>query len=173
MLPDDERSDMSTVPKATPASEAVESVLTLLKEAFEGPSGPSTYFVDNDPRAGLFGAIDALSPSEASRAPKALAPSIAAHVHHIAFHAEMSSAWMRGDRRDRDWKRSWSVQQVDAKEWDAERRAVREEYEKLVRAIREVPEAVGSELPTTLGALAHAAYHLGEIRQRIADFQRK
>jgi hypothetical protein len=164
---------MSTVPRPAPASPVVEAILTLLKETFEGPSGPSTYFIDNDPRAGLFGAIDALSPSEASRAPKALAPSIAAQVHHLAFHAEMSSAWLRGDRRDRDWKRSWSVQEVDAKEWDAERRSAREEYDKLVRAIREVPEAVGEDLPTTLGALAHAAYHLGEIRQRIADLRRE
>ena len=163
---------MSSVPKSAPDAAVVEAVLTLLKETFEGPSGPSTYFIDNDPKAGLFGAIDALSPSEASRAPKPLAPSIAAQVHHIAFHAEMSSAWMRGDRRDRDWKRSWSVQEVDAKEWDAERRAARAEYEKLVRAIREVPDAVAQDLPTTLGALAHAAYHLGEIRQRIADARR-
>jgi DinB superfamily len=163
---------MSTVPKSSPESPVAEAVLTLLKETFEGPSGPSTYYIDNDPRAGLFGAIDALSPSEASRAPRALAPSIAAHVHHVAFHAEMSSAWMRGDRRERDWKRSWSVQEVDAKEWDAECRAVRAEYEKLVRAIREVPAAVGEELLTTLGALAHAAYHLGEIRQRVADGSR-
>ncbi len=163
---------MSTVPKSSPESPVAEAVLTLLKETFEGPSGPSTYYIDNDPRAGLFGAIDALSPSEASRAARALAPSIAAHVHHVAFHAEMSSAWMRGDRRERDWKRSWSVQEVDAKEWDAERRAVRAEYEKLAGAIREVPAAVGEDLPTTLGALAHAAYHLGEIRQRIADARR-
>jgi hypothetical protein len=163
---------MSTAPKTSADSPTVESILILLKEAFEGPSGPSTYFIDND-KAGLFGAIDSLSPSEASSAPRALAPSIAAHVHHLAFHVEMSSAWLRGDHRPRDWKRSWSVQEVDAKEWDTERRAVRAEYEKLVRAIREVPAAIAEDLPTTLGALAHAAYHLGEIRQRIADAGRR
>ena len=163
---------MSTVAKPAPETPVADAILALLKETFEGPSGSSTYFIDNDPKAGLFGAIDALSPTEASRAARPLAPSIAAHVHHIAFHAEMSSAWMRGDRRDRDWKRSWSVQEVDAKEWDTERRAARAEYDKLVRAIREVPQAVGEDLPTTLGALAHAAYHLGEIRQRIADQRR-
>ncbi len=163
---------MSTAPKPSPVTDPADAILTLLKETFEGPSGPSTYFIDNDPKAGFFGAIDALSPSEASRSPRPGAPSIAAHVHHEAFHAEMSSAWMRGDRKDRDWKESWSVQEVDAKEWDAERRALKTEYEKLVRAIRDVPAARAEELPTTLGALAHAAYHLGEIRQRIADGRR-
>ncbi len=163
---------MSTAPVSSPESPLVESVLTLLKETFEGPSGPSTYFIDNDPKAGLFGAIDALSPSEASRSPKPGAPSIAAQVHHIAFHAEMSSAWLRGDRKDRDWAKSWSLQEVDAKEWDTLRREVRSEYEKLIRAIREEPAARGEALPTVLGALAHAAYHLGEIRLRLADARR-
>lgn len=163
---------MSTAPRSSPDSPLVDSVLALLKETFEGPSGPSTYFIDNDPKAGLFGAIDALSPSEASRSARPGAPSIAAHVHHVAFHAEMSSAWIRGDRKDRDWKKSWSIQEVDAKEWDTERRELRREYEKLVRAIGDVPAARAEDLPTTLGALAHAAYHLGEIRQRIADGRR-
>jgi hypothetical protein len=163
---------MSTVRQSSPGSPVIEAALTLLKETFEGPSGPSTYFIDNDPKAGLFGAIDSLSPSEASRSARPGAPSIAGQVHHIAFHLEMSSAWMRGDRAQRDWAQSWNVREVDAKEWDALRRRVRSEYEKLVSAIREEPGAAGDELPTTLGAIAHAAYHLGEIRLRLADDKR-
>ena len=163
---------MSTARQSSPASPAADAALILLKETFEGPSGPSTYFIDNDPKAGLFGAIDSLSPSEASRAARPGAPSIAGQVHHIAFHLEMSSAWMRGDHADRDWAQSWSVREVDAKEWDALRRRVRAEYEKLARAIREEPVAAGEALPTTFGAVAHAAYHLGEIRLRLADQSR-
>jgi len=164
---------MSTARQSSPASPAADAALILLKETFEGPSGPSTYFIDNDPKAGLFGAIDSLSPSEASRSARPGAPSIAGQVHHIAFHLEMSSAWMRGDHADRDWTQSWSIREVDAKEWDALRRRVRAEYEKLVRAIREEPVAAGEALPTTLGAVAHAAYHLGEIRLRLADQSRE
>ena len=163
---------MSTARESSPASPAADTALILLKETFEGPSGPSTYFIDNDPKAGLFGAIDSLSPSEASRSARPGAPSIAGQVHHIAFHLEMSSAWMRGDHADRDWAQSWSVREVDAKEWDALRRRVRAEYEKLARAIREEPVAAGEALPTTFGAVAHAAYHLGEIRLRLADQSR-
>src|SRR5262245_29945723 len=162
---------MSTARQPSPESPAVDAVLVLLKETFEGPSGPSTFYIDNDPKAGLLAAIDALSPSEASRAPKPDAPSIAGHLHHLAFHVEMSSAWLRGDRADRDWAKSWSVREVDAKEWDTERRAVRKEYEKLVRALREEPSARGESLPTVFGAVAHAAYHLGAIRQHIADLR--
>ncbi len=163
---------MSTVPRTSTEPGAVDAVLTLLKETFEGPSGPSTYFIDNDPKAGVFGALDALSPSDASRSPHPAAPSIAGIAHHLAFHVEMSSAWLKGDRADRDWGKSWSVREVDAKEWDALRRNVRREYETLVRAVREEPVAVGESLPTVVAAVAHAAYHLGAIRQRIADGRR-
>ena len=163
---------MSTVPKPAPESPVADAVLTLLKETFEGPSGPSTYFIDNDPKAGVFGALDALSPSEASRSPRAEAPSIAGIAHHLGFHVEMSRAWLEGDRADRDWAKSWSVREVDAKEWDTVRRNVRREYEGLVRAIREKPSAKGEALPTVIAAVAHAAYHLGAIRQRVADAHR-
>ena len=100
------------------------------------------------------------------------APSIAGQVHHVAFHVEMSSAWLKGDRADRDWAKSWSVREVDAKEWDSLRRRIRAEYDQLVRAVGEEESARGEALPTVIGAIAHAAYHLGAIRQRLADSRR-
>lgn len=154
---------MADVPEAAVAG----ALLTLLRETFEGPPGPSTYYIDNDPRAGLLAAIDALTPTQASAAPSPGAATIAGHVHHIAFHVEMSSAWMRGDRADRDWKQSWAVREVDAKAWERVRRDVRAKYEDLVRAIEAEPSAKAEALATSIGAVAHAAYHLGAIRQRI------
>ncbi|MGH9365250.1 MAG: hypothetical protein ACRD1B_08315 [Thermoanaerobaculia bacterium] len=53
---------MSDVPKPAVA----QAILTLLKEAFEGPAGRSTYFIDNDPKAGFLAAIEALTPAEGS-----------------------------------------------------------------------------------------------------------
>jgi hypothetical protein len=155
---------MADVPEAAVAG----ALTTLLRETFEGPSGPSTYYIDNDPGAGLFGAIAALTPAQASAAPSPGAATIAGHVHHIAFHVEMSSAWMRGDRADRDWKQSWAVREVDAQAWERVRRDVRAKYEGLLRAIETEPSAKAEALATSIGAVAHAAYHLGAIRQRIA-----
>jgi DinB superfamily len=148
--------------------DVAEAVATLLRETFEGPSGASTYFIDNDPRAGLLPAIEALTSAQASLSPWPKAPSIAGHVHHIAFHLEMSAAWLRGDREDRDWSRSWIVREVDGEAWDPVRAEVRRRYEDLLRAIESEPAAFGDALPTAIGAVAHAAYHLGAIRQRIA-----
>ncbi len=155
---------MADVPETAVAG----ALLTLLRETFEGPTGPSTYYIDNDPRAALLPAIEALTPAQASAQPWPGAATIAGHVGHIAFHLEMSSAWMRGDRADRDWSQSWTVRAVDAKQWDGVRRDVRAKYDDLVAAIQNEPAARAEALETSIGAATHAAYHLGAIRQRIA-----
>ncbi len=155
---------MADVPDAAVAR----ALATLLQETFEGPSGPSTYFIDNDPNAGFFAALERVTPDEASQSPWPEAPSIAAHAYHAAFHLEMSAAWMRGDREDRDWAKSWAIREVDGKEWDRVRAELKTRYAELAAAIREKPGARAESLATSIGAVAHAAYHLGAIRQRVA-----
>lgn len=147
---------------------AVESCLVLLRETFEGASGASTYFIDNDPGAGFLGTVDGLSAQEASRRARRGGSSIAGHVFHVGFHLEMSSAWLRGDREPRDWRQSWTVTVVDEAGWGKLRASLRRQFADLVRAIETEPAAGGDALATTIGAIAHAAYHLGAIRQRIS-----
>jgi hypothetical protein len=141
---------------------------TLLRETFEGPAGPSTYFIDNDRRAGFFAVLDALSAAEASRPMRPGGPTVAGHAHHAGFHLDVSSAWLRGDRESRDWDASWQVRTVDEPAWAALRRRLRQQYAGLLGAIEKEPSANGVDLATTVGAIAHAAYHLGAIRQSIA-----
>jgi len=142
---------------------------TLLRETFEGSNGPSTYFIDSDKKSGFFAVLDALSAAEASRPMRPGGPTVAGHAHHAGFHLDMSSAWMRGDREPRDWNESWSVKSVDEPAWAALRRNLRKQYASLLEAIEKEPSANGIELATTIGAIAHAAYHLGAIRQSIAS----
>ena len=96
-------------------------------------------------------------------------PTVAGHAHHAGFHLDMSSAWLRGDRESRDWDASWQVKTVDEPAWAALRRRLRQQYAGLLDAIEKEPAANGVELATTVGAIAHAAYHLGAIRQSIAS----
>ena len=152
---------------AVPAS-AVASTLELLRETFEGPSGPSTYYIDNDPKAGFFGAVDALTAAEASRPMRPGGPTIAAHVFHAGFHLDMSTAWLRGDRADRDWAKSWELRSVDEAAWADLRRQFRSQYEAFRQAVASEPAAGGESLTTTIGAIAHAAYHLGAVKQALA-----
>src|SRR5262245_4332328 len=97
----------------------------LLPEPFGGAPGPSTYFIDNDPKAGFFAVLDTLSAVEASRPMRPGGPTVAGHAHHAGFHLDMSSAWLRGDRAPRDWNESWSVKTVDEQNWAALRRKLR------------------------------------------------
>jgi|KBSSwiStaDraftv2_1062776.scaffolds.fasta_scaffold692160_2 hypothetical protein len=150
------------------ASEVFESTLTLLRETFEGAQGASTYYVDNAPGSGFFGTLERLDAGTASKPISRSGATIAGHVHHAGFHLDMTSAWIRGDRADRDWSESWSVKAVDEAEWRRLRETLHRQYEELVRAVESEPAAIGEALPTTMGAIAHAAYHLGAVRLAIA-----
>lgn len=150
------------------SSRVTEASLILLRETFEGPSGPSTYFIDDDPGAGLFATVDGLTAEDASRRFGRSSASIAGHLFHVGFHLDVSSAWLRRDREPRDWRQSWTVTEVDEAGWTELRSRLRRQFESLVRAFETQPEASVDELATTIGAIAHAAYHLGAIRQRIA-----
>jgi hypothetical protein len=161
-----EREEPMTKVASRPVTEAS---LTILKETFEGPSGSSTYYIDNDPRAGLFATLDGLAAEAASQPFGARSATIAGHAFHLGFHLETSSAWLRGDREPRDWSRSWSVTAVDERGWEDLRRSLRRQFEDVLAAIEsETPEDVEA-LATTIGAIAHAAYHLGAIRQHLAS----
>jgi hypothetical protein len=148
-------------------SPALDAAIVLLREAFEGPSGPSTYFVDNDRPSGLFQTLETVTPGAASRRLGKSGASIAGHVFHLGFHLDASAAWIRGDREPRDWRKSWSVVEVDDAGWQRLRSGVARQLEDLVRAIEAAPLET-EELATIIGAVAHAAYHLGAIRQRLA-----
>lgn len=154
------------------AAQVLEQLLAVLREAFEGPADPRwSYFTDNAPATGLFGTLEGVDAALASR--PVGGTSVAAHVHHETFALEATAAWIRGDRSRRDWSQSWRVQQVDAAGWDALRQALRRGYEELREAVRahglDGEESAGG----ALAGVAHAAYHLGAIRQKLAVLRRE
>jgi hypothetical protein len=147
--------------------QAVEEQLqAVLAEAFEGPPGPWSHFTDGGRGAGLFGSLEHLSAADASRV--IAGTSIAAHVHHTLFALHLSARWIRGEREPADWPSSWRVRTVDERAWTRELSALSEGFEALKAEIAvhwlDDVEAVGA----ALGALAHAAYHLGAVRQKLA-----
>jgi hypothetical protein len=152
--------------KPMDGSDAVRQLLTVLREAGEGPSGPSTYFIDKKPDAGLLGALGAISADEASRIWGDT--SIAAHAHHIAFAMADSAAIIEGHRTPPDWKESWSVSSVDEAGWKDLVSRVGREYERLRRAVESRASSSAELFGEAVGATAHVAYHLGAIRQKMA-----
>lgn len=147
------------------SSVLVERLSSVLREAVEGPSGPWTYFIDKQPDAGLFGALASVSGAEASR--PVGGSTIAAHVHHVAFGMDVTAAAVHGDRDPRDWTLSWRVSAVDEGAWNDLRDGLRRAYDGLRRAFEEHATLDDVSFGEAVGGIAHIAYHLGAIRQKV------
>src|SRR5467141_3024153 len=151
---------------ATPAAVTVTLVTRMLREAFEGPPGPWTYFTDTAPGTGVFPTISALSAAQASKAGGPGRTTIAGHIHHLSASVALSAAELRGEPSSRDRSRSWTLSTVEEAEWAALRARLRDEYERLVVAVETHGRWDEDALGVAMGAIAHTAYHLGAIRQR-------
>ena len=144
---------------------AVRQLVSVLREAVEGQSGTWTYFIDKKPDAALLGALRTLGADEASSVVGDT--TIAAHVHHAAFAMAASAATIEGDRTPVDWKQSWRVASVDDGSWQELVARVGREYQRLRRAIESRASSGDEAFGEAVGSIAHVAYHLGAIRQKI------
>ena len=152
----------------TPPVVMVSLLTRMLVEAFEGPPGPWTYFTDASPGTGIFATIAGLSAVQASQPGGPGRTTVAAHVHHLSSSMALSTLGLRGQATSRDRGGSWTVSTVDNAEWAGLQAQLRREYHSLRVAVE--THAVWDEdaLGVAIGAIAHAAYHLGAIRQRLA-----
>lgn len=151
----------------TPPAVTVSLVTRMLREAFEGPPGPWTYFTDTSPGTGVFGTISGLSAADASHQGGPGHTTIAGHVYHLTSSVALSTKGLRGESGSRDRSRSWTISTVDETEWAALRARLRAEYDKLLVAVETRALWDEDALGVAMGAVAHTAYHLGAIRQRL------
>ena len=152
----------------TPPAVTVSLLTRMLVEAFEGPPGPWTYFTDASPGTGIFATIRSL---RAVQAPERGGPghtTIAGHVHHVSSSLALSTRGLRGESASRDRGRSWTVSTVDDAGWADLQAQLRREYQSLRVAVETRARWDEDTLGVAIGAIAHAAYHLGAIRQRLA-----
>lgn len=63
------------------------------------------------------------------------------------------------------WSASWKLKEANAAEWDRLRSELRSEFELLCVGLRHQQEIDPQYLTGGLALAAHAAYHLGNIRQ--------
>ena len=156
------------VATGTPPAVTVSLLTRMLVEAFEGPPGPWTYFSDATPGTGFFATLRGLRAVQASERGGPGHSTIAGHVHHVSSSLVLSTRGLRGEPASRDRGRSWTVTTVDDAGWADLQAQLRREYDSLVVAVE--THAVWDEdaLGVAIGAIAHAAYHLGAIRQRLA-----
>jgi len=143
-----------------------EQLLAVLKETFQGPTQAWSYFTDNDSEAGILGTIGTKTAQEASAVIGGT--TIAAHVHHATFALVASAAWITGDRSSQDWNESWKISTVDEKSWKELQQRIQRAYDRLRAAIEQHGMTSAEGAGGALGAVAHAAYHLSAIRQKVA-----
>ncbi|WP_324717968.1 DinB family protein [Carboxydochorda subterranea] len=145
------------------------AVLALLDEAFAGPKGDQSWFTDRGPRAGLLGFLDGISHEAASTPPGPGRATIVAHANHVRFGLNLANRWFGGEDAyaSVDWAKSWAIQSLDAAGWQQLRQELRREYEDLRQSAASAGKWVDNDVALTgiLAHIAHAAYHLGAIRQ--------
>ncbi|HEY9593541.1 MAG TPA: hypothetical protein VHE79_03630 [Spirochaetia bacterium] len=141
-------------------------ILTLLSEGVEGPPARQSYFTDAGPAGGMVATLNGVDAAEASR--PVGGSSIAQHVFHTGFALEVATSFMRGENRSWDWKASWATQVVDEPGWAAMKERLVSGYRRFRRVIEERALTSPEAASEAIGQVAHVAYHLGAIRQKIA-----
>ena len=144
----------------------MQSFLTLFAETFGVSTLPSGYFLDTG-QSGLLGTVNSVSAERASAARTPDDVTIAAHCGHILFLLRFFAAYERGETPTADWPSSWTTQVVDERAWSTLRHELQSAYDTVVTRLttREVLPAEG--VGAAMMLLAHCAYHVGEIRQRL------
>jgi hypothetical protein len=151
----------------------IEMLLASLEEAIHGPADAKfTWFNSNEPDSGLAGVMKRLAAEQASRPPTPGGRTIAAHVAHATFHLVASAAWLKGDRSAADWEASWEPATVDGGGWQRLRESLEQAHTAVADEIRRKQDWDKLDLGGAVGAIAHAAYHLGAIRQIVRVVER-
>jgi hypothetical protein len=150
--------------------EVIQSITTLFSEAYAGPADPSsTWFIDNEPDAGILGLIAGVSTKEASWSTDLNQPgtTIAAHVEHLRWSLANANGALQGKPYQGKWSESWNTLAANEKAWERLRSDLRQEFELLRENLQKQTDLTGNELTGVMALIPHAAYHLGTIRQQI------
>lgn len=142
------------------------SFLALWKEIFE-PAGDGPYWI-LDGGTSLLETLAGISAADASIPVSKQSATLAAQVNHIAYYIEELREGLATDFTNvADWAGSWQVDAVDDAEWQVLIERLRANYEWLAQRVNEMEIWEANDIGSAMAMIAHAAYHLGEIRQGI------
>jgi hypothetical protein len=145
-----------------------------LREIFDGPPGQEAFLLNpGDP--GLLNQLDGIDAAAASARPMPGKTTIAAHADHVEYGLSLLNRWSAGEENpwaDADWNASWQRPTVDDASWAALRRRLRDSAEQWRKNVDGRMEWNDMAAAGSLASAAHAAYHLGAIRQILAALKR-
>lgn len=148
-----------------------EQLDVLFAEALGELRVPYRLFTDHE---GLIEALRALDAERASRPVTVGDPtsSIAAHCEHMRFSACAWGEWLGGSREPVDWNASWGVSSVGEEEWRTLVEDLRIAFERTMDTVRAVNEGTPETIGGMVGLVAHTAYHIGTIREKLRALAR-
>jgi hypothetical protein len=156
---------MSATEPASPAPTR-DALAMLLRETFEGvETGGQSWYIDSDLDGCVLGLLATIPHDRATRAPGIGRRTIAQHAAHLRFHLNVIRDFVGGVRKRNDWDESWKIDASGDVQWKEFQRQLRADYQELQQLIASKPQLGLLETAASIGAVAHAAYHLGAIRQ--------
>jgi hypothetical protein len=145
----------------------------MLTEIFAGPPGQEAYVLNpGDP--GLLRQLDSIDARTASQRPAPGRSSIAAHVDHLQFGLAILNRWAAGEANPwagTDFNASWQRTAVTEEQWRTLRDALRRDTESWRESVAARASWDDMAAAAALSTAAHTAYHLGAIRQILAELQ--
>jgi hypothetical protein len=143
----------------------------MLTEIFDGPPGQEAYVL-NPGDSGLLRQLDSIDATAASKRPMPGRTTIAAHVDHIYFGLDILNRWAAGEANPwagADWNASWQRTTVTEDQWRTLRDRLRGEAGKWQKVVEARTNWDDLGAAAALSTVAHTAYHMGAIRQIIAE----
>lgn len=144
----------------------------LLRELIHGPSGFGNWLLDADSRG--YAALTSLNGSEASARPTSPSDegrsSIAAHVRHTTYGLQLLNRWAAGEENPfatADWKSTWEERELSDAEWSELLQRLTKEATTWIEAVAAPRTWDEISLTGAIASVAHLAYHLGAIQQRM------
>ena len=145
------------------------TLYALLDETFDNVQG---YFLDKG--TSMFETLATVSAEEASVPVGGKCATLAAQVKHVAFYLDVLEQAVRTQRFERqDWDKIWrETSAVTPEEWDALKSSLRESYNRIKTLINDTTGwSDEQQIGGAIAAIAHTAYHLGEIRQALCSLK--
>ena len=141
------------------------ALTTLFKEAYEGSTEKWSWFTDNEPNCALFGTLGTVTAADASKAVEDGKNTLAAHANHLLFSLEVALAYIKKEKPSTDWASSWKKQTMTDDDWAKLQSDLKAKYGEVLQWLTTNDKWDDDATHGALGVLAHAAYHLGAIRQ--------
>jgi hypothetical protein len=158
---------MNVVPEIN--SLEMKALSTLLTETLFRADRQFAYVL-NAGEPGMVETLRQLPATSASEAPAPGRKPIVSHANHVLYGVQLANRALAGEQgvhENANWEVAWQLESVSEQQWHNLVEQLEQESLRLIEQISQPREWTEIELTGTYAIAAHAAYHLGAIRQML------